>query len=75
MLVNDLDEVTAEEIVNKYSQAANIKFLRYYDYDKYCSLCNGILELNINGKKYSFSSRKTSHFKDFFYPIICFAKA
>ena len=73
MLVNDLDEVTTEEIINEYSDTANIEFLRYYDYDEYCSLCNGILELNINGKKYSFSSRKPSDFKDFFYPTVCFA--
>lgn len=75
MLMNDVDEITTEQIINEYSAKANIEFIRYYDYDEYCSLCDGILELNINGKKFSFSSRKTSDFKDFFYPTICFANA
>lgn len=73
VLVNDLDKITEEQITNEYSDTANIEFLRYYDYDEYCLLCNGILELSINGQKYSFSSRRTSDLKNFFYPTVCFA--
>ena len=73
MLVNDLDEITKEQIIDKYSEEADIEFRRYYDYDEYCSMCNGILELNINGKIYSFGSSKTADFESFFCPTVCFA--
>lgn len=72
MLVNDSKKITKEEILSSYSEKADIKFLRYYNYDKYCSLCEGILELSINGEKVSFGP-KNADFSQFFTPTVCWA--
>lgn len=71
MLVNE----KKEQIINSYSEDADIKFIRYYNFDEYCNLCHGILELSINGRKASFGSESTTDFPSFFYPTVCFADA
>lgn len=73
MLVNDINRVTDEEIISKYSKEGDVEFLGYYNYDEKCSLCAGILELNINDQKYSFDSSDKADYKYFFYPTACFA--
>lgn len=78
MLINDLEELTDEDIKTNYSAEVTVEFVRYYDYDRYCSLCHGILELNINNNIISFGSNNQGHlvnFPSFFSPTVCFANA
>lgn len=73
MLVNDIEEIKEDELA-RYSQKANIEFVRYYNYDKYCSLCFGILELKIDGNITIFGPKGSgANCEGFFTPTVCYA--
>lgn len=74
MLVNDTEEID-KEMEAPYAKPADVKFIRYSGYDKYCSLCFGILELQINGEKWLFSdaNREDGCMPSFFAPTTCYA--
>lgn len=75
MLVNDFEELTSE-MEMPYSKPADVKLLRYEGYDKYCNLCSGILQLEINGKEWIFgrTDEKEGVYPPFFCPTVCFAE-
>lgn len=76
MLVNDYDEISDEQILSRYSADISVEFIRYYNYDRYCKLCFGVLELDIDNKRVTFGpSYESCDYPSFFSPTICFANA
>lgn len=76
MLVNDIDEFTKEQ-EKMCSELAEVEFVRYDDYDPYCNLCSGLLELRINGESWLFSDTagEVNVYPGFFCPTVCWANA